>query len=86
MDSDMPISDKQYIFFLGWRKDLVGYQHIDLSIKKHGLYSEENLYGWKIKFMNLKKLNLTMQNSISLSYMLPMVISSEIRLPVHRGR
>lgn len=37
---------------------LVGYQHIDLSIKKHGLYSEENLYGWKIKFMNLKKAEL----------------------------
>lgn len=26
----------------------VGYQHIDLSIKKHGWYSEENPYGWKI--------------------------------------
>lgn len=36
----------------------MGYQHIDLSIKKHGLYSEENLYGWKIKFMNLKKAEL----------------------------
>lgn len=29
---------------------LVGYQHIDLSIKKHGLYSAENLCGWKIGF------------------------------------
>lgn len=27
---------------------LSGYQHIDLSIKKHGLYSKENPCGWKI--------------------------------------
>ena len=27
---------------------LVGYQHIDLSIKKHGLFSRENLTGWDI--------------------------------------
>lgn len=31
---------------------LVGYQHIDLSLKKHGLYSIENPYGWKIGFLN----------------------------------
>lgn len=31
---------------------LVGYQHIDLSLKKHGLYSIENPYGWKIGFMH----------------------------------
>ena len=29
---------------------MVGYQHIDLSIKKHGLYSEQNQNGWKIDF------------------------------------
>lgn len=29
---------------------LVGYQHIDLSIKKHKLYSIDNPYGWKINF------------------------------------
>lgn len=29
---------------------LSGYQHIDLSLKKHGLYSSENVYGWKIGF------------------------------------
>lgn len=30
---------------------LVGYQHIDLSLKKHGLYNEkDNPYGWKINF------------------------------------
>lgn len=27
---------------------LVGYQHIDLSLKKHGLYSADNPHGWKI--------------------------------------
>lgn len=31
---------------------LVNFQHIDLSLKKHGLYSTENIYGWKIGFMN----------------------------------
>lgn len=27
---------------------LSGYQHIDLSLKKHGIYSNENPYGWKV--------------------------------------
>ena len=31
---------------------LVGYQHIDLSLKKHGLYSSSNVYGWKIGFLH----------------------------------
>ena len=31
---------------------LVGYQHIDLSIKKHGWYTDDNLCGWTIGFMN----------------------------------
>ena len=30
---------------------MVGYQHIDLSIKKRGFYSEENPYGWKVNSM-----------------------------------
>lgn len=30
---------------------MTGYQHIDLSIKKHGLYSTDNPCGWKIGFM-----------------------------------
>ncbi len=31
---------------------LVGYQHIDLSLKKHGLYDEgNNKFGWKVDFM-----------------------------------
>lgn len=37
---------------------LIGFQHIDLSIKKHGLYSEENLHGWKIGFMNFEDYEL----------------------------
>ena len=31
---------------------LVGYQHIDLSIKKRGFYSVDNPYGWKLNFIN----------------------------------
>lgn len=31
---------------------LVGYQHIDLSIKKRNFYSESNPYGWKINFLH----------------------------------
>lgn len=27
---------------------LVGYQHIDLSLKSHGLHSEDNPYGWGV--------------------------------------
>lgn len=31
---------------------LVGYQHIDLSLKKHGLYAEDNQIGWRVGFEN----------------------------------
>ena len=31
---------------------LNGYQHIDLSIKSHGLHSTDNIYGWKIGFIH----------------------------------
>ena len=32
---------------------MTGYQqHIDLSIKRHGLYSEDNLTGWRVEFLN----------------------------------
>jgi hypothetical protein len=30
---------------------LAGYQHIDLSMKKHGLYSEDNTHGWKVNYL-----------------------------------
>ena len=31
---------------------LVGYQHIDLSIRKHGLWSEKNPTGWMLRSIN----------------------------------
>lgn len=31
---------------------LSGYQHIDLSLRKHGLYSTINEYGWNVNFMH----------------------------------
>lgn len=34
---------------------MTGYQHIDLSIRKHGLYSESNPDGWNINFMHFPK-------------------------------
>lgn len=37
---------------------LTGYQHIDLSVKKRGFYSEENTYGWKLNFINYPKSDL----------------------------
>ena len=37
---------------------LVGYQHIDLSIKKHGLYSTDNPHGWKIGFLHFPESKL----------------------------
>ena len=40
---------------------LSGYQHIDLSLKKHGLYSEDNLCGWKIDFTHYDKQDLDKQ-------------------------
>lgn len=40
---------------------LVGYQHIDLSLKKHGLYSADNPCGWKVNFMHYPKSQLDEQ-------------------------
>jgi hypothetical protein len=37
---------------------LSGYQHIDLSIKKHGLWSEDNLTGYKIHFLQFSECEL----------------------------
>lgn len=31
---------------------LTGYQHIDLSLKKHGLISSDNPHGWKVGFVH----------------------------------
>ena len=32
---------------------LVGYQHIDLSLKKHGLGSKDNPHGWRVRSLKL---------------------------------
>lgn len=47
---------------------LVGYQHIDLSLKKHGFYSSENPCGWKINYLNfdIKELDKMEQNYIKI--------------------
>ena len=37
---------------------LRGYQHIDISIKKHGLYSEDNPCGYKIHFLEFPESQL----------------------------
>lgn len=37
---------------------LVGYQHIDLSLKKHGLYSDDNTCGWKVNAIHFKESEL----------------------------
>ena len=37
---------------------LSGYQHIDLSIKKHGLWSEENPTGYKVHFLRFPESEL----------------------------
>lgn len=51
--------DGIYYFYIGQAvkilsrlaSHLSGYQHVDLSIKKRGFYSDENPYGWKINFL-----------------------------------
>lgn len=37
---------------------LVNFQHIDLSLKKRGFYSEDNPYGWKVNFIHYPKSEL----------------------------
>lgn len=37
---------------------MTGYQHIDLSIKKHGLISNDNLCGWNINFLHFPECEL----------------------------
>lgn len=33
-------------------------QHIDLSLRKHNLYSEDNPYGWRVEFLNFPEAEL----------------------------
>ena len=37
---------------------LVGFQHIDLSLKKHKLYAEDNPFGWKVNFLHFSESQL----------------------------
>lgn len=37
---------------------LAGFQHIDLSIKKYGLHSESNIYGWKVGTLHFAECDL----------------------------
>lgn len=37
---------------------LVGYQHIDLSLKKHKLYADDNPFGWKVNFLHFPESQL----------------------------
>lgn len=37
---------------------LNGYQHIDLSLKRHGLWSEENQTGWRVNFLEFPESDL----------------------------
>ena len=37
---------------------LTGYQHIDLSIKKHKLFGKDNITGWKIDFIECEECQL----------------------------
>lgn len=37
---------------------LVGYQHIDLSLKKHGLFKDDNPYGWKVNALKFNESEL----------------------------
>jgi hypothetical protein len=40
---------------------LAGYQHIDISLKKHGLYSEKNPCGYKLRFKEVPEEELDEQ-------------------------
>lgn len=40
---------------------LKGYQHIDISIRKHKLYSEDNPTGWKVNFLECPENKLDIQ-------------------------
>ena len=43
---------------------LVGFQHIDLSIRKHGFYTHGNPYGYKIGFLKFSETDNYVQPNI----------------------
>ena len=40
---------------------MLGYQHIDISLKKRGLYSKNNLQGWQVSYIEIPKEDLDYQ-------------------------
>ena len=52
---------------------LSGYQHIDLSIKKHGLWSEENPTGYKVHFLEFDEIKINVTT-------IPMILFSAYRV------
>ena len=40
---------------------MLGYQHIDISLKKRGFYSKNNLQGWKVSFIEVPQKDLDYQ-------------------------
>ena len=47
----------------------VGYQHIDLSLKKHGLIASDNPHGWKVGFVHCPESELdAMEQQLIKSY------------------
>ena len=48
---------------------LSGYQHIDLSIKKHGFYSKENMTGYKVFALRFEENLLDEQEQYYIKYM-----------------
>lgn len=42
-------ASRSLLYRLG--QHLSGFQRIDISIKAHGLYSADNIYGWKVGFL-----------------------------------
>lgn len=47
---------------------LVGYQHIDLSIRKHGLYSADNPLGWRVNFLHFPLSELDAQEKYFIQF------------------
>ena len=47
---------------------LTGYQHIDLSLKKHGLFSKQNPCGWQIHFFEYHESELDVKEQIWIKY------------------
>ena len=47
---------------------MLGYQHIDISLKKRGFYSKNNLQGWKVSFIEVPQKDLDYQEQCFIKY------------------